>query len=120
MLYVPRPGRTFTRGARRMRKRLNVRLLLWTVAVLLGLCAGVHFLHEAQAQDNAGSLLRQADSAAARKDHARAVVYFSHYLAYAPDDVGALDRYARSLEQLPPESPCAWVGSRTPPGTCKP
>src|SRR4051812_12732300 len=85
-----------------MRKKLNVKLLLWTLAALLLAGAGVHFLHESQAQDNAGTLLHQADKAAARGNPSRAVISFSHSLAYKPDEVAALARSASALEKLPP------------------
>jgi tetratricopeptide (TPR) repeat protein len=85
-----------------MRKRLNKKLLGWTLAGLLLAGAAIHTLHAFQVRVNAGALLRQATRAADRGDHARAVTYFNHYLAYAPNDVEALVRYSRALESLPP------------------
>ncbi len=88
-----------------MRHRLNKKLLGWTLAGLLAAGAGLHTLHHHQVQANAGELLREAGRAAERGDHARAVTYFSHYLAYEPDDIEALTHYAQSLERLPPTPP---------------
>jgi predicted Zn-dependent protease len=85
-----------------MHKKLNVRLILWTFAVLLLAGAGVHLLHQSQARDHADLLRQQAGRAVDRGDYARAITYFSHYLAYEPDDAAVLARYAQVLDRLSP------------------
>jgi predicted Zn-dependent protease len=85
-----------------MHKKLNVRLILWTFAVLLLAGAGVHVVHQFQVRDNANLLLQQAGRAADKGAYAQAITYFSHYLAYEPDDLKALAQYAEVLDRLPP------------------
>src|SRR5436305_7683383 len=85
-----------------MHKKLNVRLILWTLAGLLLAATGMHLLHQFQVRDNAGLLLQQAGRAADKGAYAQAITYFSHYLAYEPDDLEALAQYAQVLDKLPP------------------
>src|SRR5262249_23612689 len=100
---APLPGGTgsFSRSLR-MHKKLNVRLILWTLAGLLLVAGGVHLLHQFQVRDSADLLLKQAGRAADQGAYAQACTYFSHYLAYEPQDVEALTHYAQVLDKLPP------------------
>src|SRR6266545_926277 len=84
-------------------RKLNVRLLLWTLASLAILCTCAHLLHGYQVRSNAGSLLRQARRAVEQGHFSHAVTYFNHYLAYEPNDLEALAGHALALDKLPEE-----------------
>jgi tetratricopeptide (TPR) repeat protein len=80
---------------------LNVRLVLWTLAGLLVTGVGLHLLHGLQVRGSATWLREQAGRAWDKGDYAQAITYFSHYLAYEPEDADALARYAQVLARLP-------------------
>ena len=83
-----------------MRRRLRVRLLLWTLAAL-ALCAGVvHGLHALQMYRGAAVFYRQADRAIERHEYAEALLYLNHYLTFAPDDVEALVKQVEVQDKL--------------------
>lgn len=82
-----------------MRRRLNVKLLLWSCGGVLAATAAFHLLHLAQARRAAHALLEQADRAAAQNRPDRALTHYAHYLQFAPDDVDAQQRYAETLDR---------------------
>ncbi|MCC6417051.1 MAG: tetratricopeptide repeat protein [Gemmataceae bacterium] len=83
-----------------MRRRLNVRLLVWTVGAIAVSAAGTHLLHGFQVRRNADALLRQAERSVTDGQLFKAATYYRHYLAYEPDDTAALAEYARTLDRL--------------------
>jgi tetratricopeptide (TPR) repeat protein len=80
-----------------MRRRLNIRLLAITGAVVVATAGAVHALHTAQVRRQATALLRQAEQAKAQGLHARSAQYFEAYLAYVPTDTAALAEYGLVL-----------------------
>ncbi len=79
-----------------MTRRLNLRLLLLSLASLVLVGLAVHLLHSFQMQGNAAVLLRQALE---QQDPKKAVTFFSHYLICRPDDLEARAQYALTLEK---------------------
>ena len=80
--------------------KLNHRLLVWTLGVLLVFCLAAHFLHGFQVAWQAKSLKAQAEQTEAKEDIPRAAAYWSRYLVFAPDDTDAQARYAMLLDRL--------------------
>jgi tetratricopeptide (TPR) repeat protein len=87
-----------------MQRRLNTRLLLWTLTSLFVVGVGVHVVHSQQMRRNASALLRQAERAVENKDFTRAASLLQQYLDYQPDDTNALAQYALILEQGAPSA----------------
>lgn len=83
-----------------MRRRVNRKLLLWSLAVLAGLSALTYVWHDRQLKHQAGALLRQADRAFEARQTVQAVKYLSHYLAFEPGDTAALAKYGEALDKL--------------------
>jgi cellulose synthase operon protein C len=75
-------------------RRLNVRLLVILVAGLVLLGGGVYAVHRIQTRRHARALLRQTDLAEKTGDSTKAMQYLERYLAYVPNDVNALRRFA--------------------------
>jgi tetratricopeptide (TPR) repeat protein len=90
------------------RKRLNVKLLFWTLASLVLFGTGVHLLHGFQTDRQARALFAQAVQAEKDGRHDRAAVCLSRYLLLSPDDVTALARYGLVLEKLPESPRTSW------------
>jgi len=82
-----------------MKRTLDRKFLLWTVALVLLLGIMVHFVHSFQVRRNAGSLLDQADRANNEGNFDQAHTYYTHYLAYEPEDADTLVKFALALEQ---------------------
>lgn len=82
-----------------MRRRLNVKLLLWSCGGVLAGASMFHLLHLAQASRAAEALLEQADRAVTLGRPESALAHYAHYLQVAPDDVGAQQRYAEALDR---------------------
>ena len=83
-----------------MQRRFNRRLLGWIAGVAAFLAIAVVAIHGLQARRNARSLLRQGELALAEQQYGKAATYFSHYLAYQPDDIEALVKYGLALDKL--------------------
>jgi tetratricopeptide (TPR) repeat protein len=83
-----------------MQRKVNVRFLGWTVAILLVAGTLVAVIHEIQVRRNAAALATRADEALTRGDLQQAVLYYNQYLSYEPDDTSALVRYGRTLRKL--------------------
>jgi len=84
-----------------MPRRLNAKLLVWTLASLLVLGTVVHLVHSRQMQLNAGVFLYQAERALQQKEYPKAAELLERYLDYQPDDTEAIALYAAALEQGP-------------------
>ncbi|MCI0640926.1 MAG: tetratricopeptide repeat protein [Gemmataceae bacterium] len=82
-----------------MRRALNLRVLLWTLAgiVVVGVC--VHFVHAFQVKRNAGALLEYAERAKEAGKPDQALTYYAHYLALEPNDADARARLALTLDR---------------------
>jgi tetratricopeptide (TPR) repeat protein len=83
-----------------MRRRLRVRLLLWTLAGLAVCAAAVHALHNYQVRRNAGTILRQADHAVEQEQYPQALTLLTHYLTCVPGDVEAQAKLAVVQDRL--------------------
>jgi pentatricopeptide repeat protein len=86
-------------------KKLNKKLLLWTLGVLLIFAAGIHLLHGWQVQREAGeqfTLARQAEEQGRLEE---AATYLSRYLSFAPEDVDALVRRALLVDRMTARTP---------------
>src|SRR5262245_7587378 len=81
------------------RRRLNDRLLLWSVSGLALLGVGVHLLHAVQFERLARTLFIQAEDAEKAGELDGAIARLSRYLQFAPDDAGATARYAELLDR---------------------
>lgn len=89
-------------------RRLNFKLLLGLVIVVVSLGAGVHVLHGLQSTRSATALLHQADFAEKAGDRTKAARYLERYLSYSPGDAVALTRFAKLvLPEDPRSSPVA-------------
>jgi len=75
-------------------KKINLRLLLILVAVLVGGCVGVFLLHRFQVTRNAGSLAKLARAKLAEGKNGEALALFTRYVAYRPDDKDAYAEFA--------------------------
>src|SRR5260370_11317791 len=80
-------------------RKLNRRLLVWTLAVLASVGCGVHLLHGAQTVRHTRLLREEAEEAQAAGDSERAASRWSRYLQLASDDTEALVQYAAILER---------------------
>jgi tetratricopeptide (TPR) repeat protein len=69
-------------------RRLNVKLALWLVGIMLLLVVGVHFLHGFQLDRNAEFLRKQAEQARDGGDTKEAVKFYNQYLKYRDDPAG--------------------------------
>ena len=68
-----------------MRRRVNVRLLIWTAGVLVGVGTVAHVVHGFQVRRNAGALLRQAERSAADGQLVKAPMVGTFYRSPSPD-----------------------------------
>ena len=82
-----------------MQRSINWKLLLWTLAGLLVAALAVHGVHLVQIQRNVKSLLSHAERAREAGQFDQALTYFTHYLAYEPDDTAALAEYGLTMEK---------------------
>jgi Tfp pilus assembly protein PilF len=85
-----------------MRRKLNVRLLLWTVAALVPAAVAVHFVHGYQVRRNAEVLLQRGDQELEQGRPDQALVYYGQYLGFVPGDTDAQEKYVRLLDRLAP------------------
>ena len=102
-LARPRRGRNHGASARHeatVQKQLNYRFLLGLTAAALLTGTAVAAVHAWQVRGQAASLLAEAGRAEESAAPDRAAEYLKRYLAYAPDNVDALERYGRLLERL--------------------
>jgi tetratricopeptide (TPR) repeat protein len=90
----------FTSDTQVMRRRLNTRLLLWTVVGTVVLAVSVAVAHDFQFRRNVDVLLRRAQQALKENELDVAATYLEQYLAYQPQDTAALVQYAKTLHQL--------------------
>jgi tetratricopeptide (TPR) repeat protein len=81
-----------------MRRKLNIRFLLYVVSALAVASIGAHFLHGYQQQRTAHRLRELAESAA---NDEKALAYYAQYLTLAPDDIDAVQKYAEVLDRAP-------------------
>lgn len=75
-------------------KKVNLRLVLILVGVVVGGVIGVYFLHKFQVSRNAGSLAKLARAKLAEGKSGEALTLFNRYVAYRPDDKVAYAEYA--------------------------
>lgn len=75
-------------------RKVNLRLLLILVAVVVGGIVGVYALHRFQVTRNAGSLAKLAREKIAEGKNGEALNLFARYVAYRPDDKEAYAEYA--------------------------
>src|SRR6516225_5418145 len=78
-------------------RRLNVRLLLISLAVVVVVGAGFYFLHRLQSKNLASSLLRQARKAEESDRPDKVVMYLGRYLEFVPSDVEERAKLGRVL-----------------------
>ena len=78
-----------------MRRRLNLRLLIWSVIVVAVLAGIVHAVHLVQVDRNARSLLEYART---EKRPEAALDLYAQYLKYRKDDLDATQEYALALD----------------------
>lgn len=67
-------------------KRLNVKLAIWLVGIVVFSVVGVHFLHGYQIDRNADFMKRQAERATKEGDTKEAIKQYVQFLKYRPDD----------------------------------
>ena len=77
-----------------MRRRLNLKVLLALLAVVLSLGVGLYLVHKVQVRRHAAALLAQADRAEQEGDSAGEKKSLDRYLVLAPNDDRVLVRYA--------------------------
>src|SRR5438876_6079626 len=82
-----------------MPTRINFKLLLLTLTILVFTGTGAFFVHRFQVQRNAADLLVEAEHAQEQRHPDRAVRFLSRYLMLRPHDVDARVRIAELLEQ---------------------
>jgi tetratricopeptide (TPR) repeat protein len=80
-----------------MKKRLNLRFILYLLGSLAVLGTGTHFLHGYQVRRNAHALFDQAQAAEQQGQLDQAADCLGRYLALAPDDLDALAHYGTLL-----------------------
>ncbi len=81
------------------RLRVNVPLLLATVAVITASSAGIHVLHAYQIERNAETVLARAVAARDDKEHKLAIKLYAEYLGLKPGDTsGAQSQMAELLD----------------------
>src|SRR5436190_1084062 len=83
-----------------MKTKLNGRFLVGLLLTLTVVAVGTWFLHKSQVRRNAGVLYDLATEAEEGKNFARAADYYKRYLALAPTDIEALEKYGTLLNQL--------------------
>lgn len=86
-------------GGPRMQRRLNTRLLLWSVGLATILAVGINVLHGYQLRRNAHHLRDRAEQALAANAIDQGLLYLGQYLALAPGDVEALATFALTLDK---------------------
>lgn len=80
-------------------RTLNTRALLWSAGIVLVVSVAVYLLNAFQVRRHAGTLLIQADRAAAAGELDQALTFYSHYLSFEPDDVDARAKYGLALQK---------------------
>src|SRR3989442_10592862 len=83
-----------------MRKRLNVRVLLMLLAVVITGGVTVHLAHDYQMGRYARDLAARAEQSAAEGENDLAAALLGRSLVFVPDDPDHLARYGAALEQL--------------------
>src|SRR5262245_49072286 len=83
-----------------MQRRVNLRLLLVSVATLLVLGVGIWLLHGYQVRRNAHYLLQRADEARADDVFSTALTYYGQYLTLVPGDTEAGEKFALTLDKV--------------------
>ena len=83
-----------------MKRRLNLRLLLWTVGCFTALAVGVSVLHGHQVRKNAHVVLQRGEDALSKQELPQAVYYLGQYLALEPGDVDAFEKHVLTLDKL--------------------
>ncbi|MCS7045013.1 MAG: hypothetical protein NZO58_01525, partial [Gemmataceae bacterium] len=81
-----------------MARRVNVRLLLWTIGTLAVLAVVVHAWHAYQVRRNAHYLLQRGQKALEEGRSAVGLAYLHQYLTLAPDDLDALEQLTEVME----------------------
>ena len=84
-------------------KRLNVRLIVILLAVVLVSGIGVYFLHRWQTDSHARGLLRRADLAEEAGELPKAIGFLGRYMQQRPDDGEVLTRMALLQEKTTQE-----------------
>jgi tetratricopeptide (TPR) repeat protein len=82
-----------------MRRKLNVRLVLWSLAVLVPIGIVVHLLHVYQLARLAVTLRDRGDQAAVEGKTQQALTDYSRYLGLVPRDREAREKYARLFDR---------------------
>jgi tetratricopeptide (TPR) repeat protein len=90
-----------------MRRQLNLRLLIWTVAALVPTVIVVHLLHGYQVRRQAYTLLQRGDLAAENGQPDQALAEYARYLGFVPADNDAREKYVLLLDRtaLPVDLP---------------
>ena len=83
-----------------MRRKLNFKPIVWTLAAFIPAGIGVHFVHGYQVQRGARSLLARGDAALAQDHPDAALADYARYLAIVPNDVDAQEKYVRLLDRI--------------------
>src|SRR5947209_1291753 len=89
-----------------MRRKVNTRLLLWTLCGIFVIAVAVARVHDVQFRRNVEVFRRQAEQALHEGKPYQAAFYLQQYLAYQPDDTPALIQYAKTLNKIA-DSPSA-------------
>jgi len=82
-----------------MSRRLNVRLLVWSLLVVAVALGGLWAVHRWQMRHNADAFLRQAERALDNGQTEQALRHLTHYLSYYPEDIEARIKYATACER---------------------
>jgi tetratricopeptide (TPR) repeat protein len=88
-----------------VQKKLNVKLLAWTFAILVIMGVSVHVLHGVQVEYHARALCAQSDQAEKQGRLDQAVLYLGRALTLSPDDTSTLIRYSLTLDQWASHAP---------------
>lgn len=80
-----------------MTRKLNVRFLLWLLAIVAVFAGGVHFLHRAQAKGQVEFFLAQAKQAREKGENQREATFLNRYLLFRADDLPARVRLGELL-----------------------
>ena len=83
-----------------MRRKLNVRLLLITLAILIACGGAFHALHVWQVDRNVASLLAYAREATKAKKYDQAFSLYDQYLKQVPNDFDVQEELAKELDEL--------------------
>jgi tetratricopeptide (TPR) repeat protein len=83
-----------------MQRKLNVRLFVWTVVLLVPTGIAVHFVHGFQVRQHAQILLERGDSALAQAQPEQALAAYTQYLGFVPGDLAAREKYVRLLDRV--------------------